>query len=216
MITVGSLFAGIGGFDLGLERAGMQVLWQVEKDEYRRRVLEKHWPEIRRYADVREVHGPYSYTHKIRCNGKGQHEEGSEGGGESRHQSPPLGEAGKERERSGCLEPVDLICGGFPCQPFSNAGKRRGKDDDRNLWPEFKRIIEECRPRWIVAENVLGLRTIYIDQVLSDLEGMGYATETVVVPAVAVNAPHRRDRFWIVAYTERMEWSARPKIEGKL
>ena len=95
---------------------------------------------------------------------------------------------------------VDLLTGGFPCQPFSLAGKQRGKEDDRYLWPEMLRIIEECRPRWVVAENVTGIINLALDDVLSDLEGLGYEAWSVVIPACAVNAPHRRDRVWIVAY----------------
>jgi DNA (cytosine-5)-methyltransferase 1 len=155
-MTFGSLFAGIGGFDLGFERAGMLPLWQVEIDDYCTRVLEKHWPNVKRYRDVREC---------------GKHN----------------------------LESVDVVCGGFPCQPHSHAGKRKGAEDDRDLWPEFKRIIDELRPRWVVAENVPGIRTTILDAVLSDLEGMGYAWETAIIPACAVDAPHRRDRVWIVA-----------------
>ncbi len=110
----GELFAGIGGIGLGLERAGMEVRWHVEKDEYCRRVLAKHWPDVARYEDVKDV---------------GAHN----------------------------LEPVDLICGGFPCQPVSVAGKRKAQDDERWLWPEFSRILRELRPRYALMENVPGL-----------------------------------------------------------
>jgi DNA (cytosine-5)-methyltransferase 1 len=95
---------------------------------------------------------------------------------------------------------ADLLTGGFPCQPYSCAGKRGGDSDDRALWPEMRRVIAEARPRWIVAENVPGLIGMALDGVLSDLEGEGYEVETVVLPACAVNAPHRRDRVWIVAH----------------
>ena len=158
MITFGSLFSGIGGIDLGLERSGMVCKWQVEKDEFCRKVLQKHWPEVRRYEDVREV---------------GKHN----------------------------LEPVDLICGGFPCQPFSVAGKRRGKADDRYLWKEMLKVIAAARPRWVLAENVPGIIKMELDTVLSDLEAEGYTTGALVIPACAVDAPHRRDRVWIVAHT---------------
>lgn len=156
----GSLFAGIGGFDLGLERAGMTCAWQVEKDEYCNRVLEKHWPDVRRYGDVHEV---------------GRHN----------------------------LDPVELICGGFPCQPFSHAGKRAGKDDDRYLWPEMLRVVEELRPAWFLGENVAGIINVALDQVLSDLEGAGYQAQALVIPACAVDAPHRRDRVWILGYARQ-------------
>ena len=94
---------------------------------------------------------------------------------------------------------VDIITGGYPCQPFSVAGKRRGEADDRHLWPEFARLIRELRPRWVVGENVAGHINMGLDDVLSDLEGLGYTWEAFVIPACAVNAPHRRDRVWFVA-----------------
>ena len=155
-MKVGSLFAGIGGFDLGLERAGMEVAWQVEINEWSRRVLAKHWPNVPQYEDIYNV---------------GKHN----------------------------LGPVDLICGGFPCQPFSSAGKRRGKDDDRYLWPQMLRVIKEVGPSWVIGENVAGLISMGLDQCLSDLENSGYSCEAFIIPACAINAPHRRDRVWIVA-----------------
>ena len=134
----------------------MRCLWQVEIDDYCSRVLAKHWPEVKRYGDIREC---------------GRHN----------------------------LESVDVICGGFPCQPHSYAGKRKGKADDRNLWPEYLRLVQEIRPRWVVGENVPGLITTMLDEVLSDLEGEAYTCETLVIPAVAFDAPHRRDRVFIIA-----------------
>ena len=104
-------------------------------------------------------------------------------------------------ERTG-LRTVDVVSGGFPCQPFSVAGKRRGADDDRYLWPEMLRVIEEIRPTWVVGENVAGIVSMALDTVLSDLEALGYACQAFVIPACAVDAPHRRDRCAIVAYTE--------------
>lgn len=155
-MTVGSLFSGIGGFDLGLERAGMTIKWQVEIDDFCNKVLEKHWPDVKRYRDIKELRGDE-------------------------------------------LEPVDLICGGFPCQPFSAAGKRRSKEDDRYLWPEMLRVIRAVRPNWIIGENVAGIVSLALDDVLSDLENEGYACQSFIIPACAVNAPHRRDRVWIIA-----------------
>jgi len=154
-----SLFAGIGGFDLGLERAGMECVAQVEINPFCLRVLEKHYPNVARFTDVREC---------------GKHN----------------------------LPPADLICGGFPCQPHSIAGKRRGAADDRDLWPEYRRIIDECRPNWVLAENVPGIRTTILDQVLSDLDHFGYTTGTLVIPACAFNAPHRRERIFVVANSQ--------------
>jgi DNA (cytosine-5)-methyltransferase 1 len=98
---------------------------------------------------------------------------------------------------------VDLLTGGFPCQPYSCAGKRGGNNDDRALWPEMRRIISEARPRWVLAENVTGFISMALDGVLSDLESEGYAVQTVVIPACAVNAQHRRDRVWIVAHADQ-------------
>ena len=160
IIAFGSLFSGIGGIDLGLERAGMTCKWQVEIDDYCTRVLEKHWPGVKRYRDVRDV---------------GAHN----------------------------LESIDLICGGFPCQPFSIAGKRRGANDDRNLWPEMRRIIAEIRPAWVLCENVPGFINLGLDDMLVDLEAIGYEGQPFVIPACAVGAPHRRYRLFVVAHANR-------------
>jgi len=100
--------------------------------------------------------------------------------------------------------PVDVICGGYPCQPFSTAGQRRGKEDDRHLWPEFSRLVAELRPTWVIGENVAGHISMGLDDVLSDLEGQGYAARTFVIPACAVDAPHRRDRVWTVAHSKKL------------
>lgn len=161
-LTFGSLFAGIGGFDLGFERAGMVCEWQVEINPFCQRVLSKHWPEVNRYGDIREC-GAWN------------------------------------------LSAVDVVCGGYPCQPHSIAGKRKGAADDRDLWPEYRRIIAELRPRWVVGENVPGIRTTILDQVLSDLDGLDYATGTIVVPACAFDAPHIRERVFVLAHAERSE-----------
>lgn len=121
---------------------------------------------------------------------------------------------------------IDLVCGGYPCQPFSHAGKRGGTADPRHLWPEMRRIVGEVRPAWVLAENVAGHITLGLDQVLADLEADGYAGRAIVVPACAVDAPHRRDRVWIVATDadsiaagrfaeprgERGEWLAEPGV----
>ena len=163
-MKVGSLFSGIGGLELGLERAGMKVVWQVERDEFCRRVLAKHWPDVQRFEDVHDV---------------GAHN----------------------------LEPVDLICGGFPCQPVSVAGKRKAQDDERWLWPEFARIIRELRPRYALMENVPGLLVRGIGDVLGDLAEIGYNAEWECLSAGAFGAPHRRERVFLVAYdhSQRIE-----------
>jgi DNA (cytosine-5)-methyltransferase 1 len=98
--------------------------------------------------------------------------------------------------------PIDVVVGGYPCQPFSTAGRRKGKEDDRHLWPEFNRLVAELRPTWVIGENVAGHISMGLDDVLSDLEGQGYACRTFVIPACAKDAPHRRDRCWTIGYTD--------------
>lgn len=95
---------------------------------------------------------------------------------------------------------VDIVCGGFPCQPFSCAGKQRGKEDDRYLWPEMFRVIQETKPTWVIGENVANFVNMGLDDCFSDLEGQGYEVQPFIIPACGVNAPHRRDRIWIIAY----------------
>lgn len=156
--TFGSLFSGIGGLDLGLERAGMQCKWMVEIDPFCRLVLEKHWPHVPKYGDIQQIKGDE-------------------------------------------LEPVDLIAGGFPCQPVSLAGKRKGKEDKRWLWPEFARIVRMVRPKYVLVENVPGLLVRGMGDVLRDLAESGYNAEWQVLPAAAFGRPQLRWRLYIVAYT---------------
>jgi DNA (cytosine-5)-methyltransferase 1 len=201
-MTFGSLFAGIGGFDLGLEWAGMECKWQVEINPFCNRVLAKHWPYVRRYLDVKEVHGVAAHA-----KGFGQIaalREQDKKGNERNNGCGEMPVTGKSEDGycPSCLPPVDLICGGFPCQPYSCAGKRRGEEDDRALWPEMLRVIREVRPRWVIGENVGGFVNMGLDGCVSDLEAEGYEVQPFVIPACAVNAPHRRDRVWIVAHRE--------------
>ncbi len=172
-MTFGSLFSGIGGFDLGLERAGMSCSWQVEIDPFCLKVLAKHRPAVRRHDDVKTF--------------------------------PPEGDWS-----------VDLICGGFPCQPVSCAGKRKGEQDERWLWDEMCRVCDVLKPRWILAENVPGLmsagdiRGELFGKVLRDLASIGYDAEWEVLPAAAFGAPHIRDRVFILAYpgSKRNDWGS--------
>ncbi|HEU4463060.1 MAG TPA: DNA cytosine methyltransferase, partial [Solirubrobacterales bacterium] len=168
-MNVGSLFSGIGGFELGFERAGMRVSWQVEQDPYCRAVLARHFPHAARFEDVREV-------------------------------------------GAGSLDAVDLVCGGFPCQDLSAAGRGAGIDGARSgLWAEYARIVRELRPRYVVVENVPALLTGKgkrwergpIGRVLGDLAEARYDAEWACLSAREFGAPHLRKRVWIVAYPAR-------------
>ena len=156
------LFSGIGGFSLGLERAGFATTAFCEIDPFCRRVLVRHWPGTPIYHDINQL------TERT-----------------LRHDHLPS---------------IDLICGGYPCQPFSVAGRQRGERDPRHLWPQMHRLIRELRPRWVICENVRGHIELGLDTVLDELEALGYTAWTFVVPACAVGANHRRDRVWVVAH----------------
>lgn len=115
------------------------------------------------------------------------------------------------RDFDGGKYDADIITGGFPCQPFSVAGKRRSKEDDRYLWPEMLRVIKDINPRWVIGENVAGIISLALDEVLSDLEGAGYETQAFIIPACSLNAPHRRDRVWIIANRQCVGWQTRAR-----
>lgn len=160
----GSLFSGIGGFDLAAQWMGWENVFHCEWNEFGKRVLSYYWPNAISYHDITKT----DFT----------------------------------IHRGG----IDILTGGFPCQPYSMAGKRKGKADERHLWPEMLRAIREIQPRWVVGENVLGLISwdggLVFDEVQADLESQGYEVQPYVLPACAVNAPHRRDRVWFVAYSK--------------
>ena len=169
----------------------MRTIAFCEIEPYCRAVLRKHWPDIPIHDDIRTLDAATIHRY---ANGQGQSD-------------------GSVDAKAPGLSRIDLISGGFPCQPFSHAGKRRGAEDDRHLWPQMARVISEVRPTWVVGENVAGLVKLGLDLVLSDLEGMGYAVQTFCIPACAVDAPHRRDRLWIVAHTDRTS-GARQRQHG--
>jgi DNA (cytosine-5)-methyltransferase 1 len=204
VLTVGSLFAGIGGFDLGFERAGMRTLWFCEQDAYCQRVLARHWPGVPCHPDVRAL---VADTDARGCNQPLTpalaQQDGEAFGGR------PLDDgatASDPPSRNGRALPVsvpyvDVLCGGFPCQDISLAGKGAGIDGSRSgLWQEFARLIGELRPRYVVVENVPALTSRGLDRVLADLAACGFDAEWDHLPASAFGAPHRRDRIWIVAY----------------
>jgi DNA (cytosine-5)-methyltransferase 1 len=160
-MTHGSLFSGIGGFDLAAEWMGWKNEFHCEWNPFGQKVLKHYWPNAKSHEDITKTDfTPYRGT-------------------------------------------IDIVSGGFPCQPYSSAGKRKGKEDERHLWPEMLRAIREISPRYVVGENVLGLTNwnggIVFNEVHIDLEREGYEVAAMVVPAAAVNAPHGRDRVWFVA-----------------
>jgi DNA (cytosine-5)-methyltransferase 1 len=161
----GSLFSGIGGFDLAAEWCGWENVFHCEWNTFGQKVLKHHFPNSISYNDITKT----DFTI---------------------HRGA-----------------IDIISGGFPCQPYSSAGKRLGKEDERHLWPEMLRAIREIQPSWVVGENVRGLTNwnggLVFDEVQSELEAEGYEVIPFLLPACAVNAPHRRDRIWFIAYSDR-------------
>ncbi len=162
-MTHGSLFSGIGGFDLAAEWMGWENKFHCEWNEFGQKVLKHYWPNAESFHDITKTDFT-KYANRI-----------------------------------------DILTGGFPCQPYSMAGKRKGKDDERHLWPEMLRCIREVKPRWVIGENVLGLVNwsggLVFHEVQADLEAERYEVFPYVLPAAAVNAPHRRDRVWFVAHS---------------
>jgi len=122
----------------------------------------------------------------------------------------------KQELQDNGIQNIGLICGGYPCQPFSLAGERRGAEDDRHLWPEMFRLVQELRPTWVIGENVAGHINMGLDEVLTDLEAAGYTARTFVIPACAVDAHHRRDRVWTVAHSNSDSESDGPKHEQRM
>ena len=161
----GSLFSGIGGFDLAAEWCGWENVFHCEWNTFGQKVLKHHFPKSISYNDITKTNF-------------------------SIHRGD-----------------IDILSGGFPCQPYSSAGKRLGKEDERHLWPEMLRAIREIQPSWVVGENVRGLTNwnggLVFDEVQSELEAEGYEVLPFLLPACAVNAPHRRDRIWFIAYSRK-------------
>ena len=159
----GSLFSGIGGFDLAAEWMGWHNEFHCEWMPFPRKVLHHYWPNSKSYEDITKTDF-------------------------SIHRGS-----------------IDILTGGFPCQPYSSAGKRLGKEDERHLWPHMLRVISEVKPTYVVGENVRGLTNwnggMVFEEVCVDLESQGYEVQPVLLPACSVGAPHRRDRIWFVAYS---------------
>jgi DNA (cytosine-5)-methyltransferase 1 len=167
MIKILDICSGIGGFSLGLEATGgFDTVAFCEFDDFCCKVLNKHWPNVPIYKDLKEI--------------------------------------GNDPAR--IIQEFNLICGGIPCQPFSLAGKQKGKEDDRHLWPYMYAIVKSKKPTWVIVENVGGFVNVALDDVCLDLETQGYATQSFIIPACSVEAPHRRDRIWILGkYTSEFE-----------
>jgi len=190
------LFSGIGGFALAVEEVWGTDVEHIfcDIEPFSQRILAKHWPNSLIYGDIRELTADKILADTRRKYGSAWGDERVEADTSER----PSREPDAERRST-----VDILTGGFPCQPFSAAGARRGTEDDRHLWPEMLRVIRETNPTYIVGENVGGFLTwnggLVFEQVCTDLEEAGYEVCPFVIPAAAVNAPHRRDRVWIVA-----------------
>jgi DNA (cytosine-5)-methyltransferase 1 len=197
------LFSGIGGFAIAAQACGYTTIGFCEKEPYAQQILKERFGAV--LADAAESGREANRTCAKRN--------------------------GSELEAVVCRSPrlhddiftlngadyagVDLLTGGFPCQPFSVAGKRKGAADERALWPEMLRVIDGAKPAWIIGENVAGIVTMELDNILSDLEGIGYAAWPLVIPACAVDARHRRDRVWIVAHARHLRGRGRAESAGQ-
>ena len=196
-----SLFSGIGGIDIATEWAGFQTICFVENNTYCQKVLKKHWPDVPIIGDVKDVTKEkiMAYTINRRCQERRPESNGSDIHSGDENIRPEVEEL--RGDRNG----ITLLSGGFPCQPHSVAGKHTGSVDERNLWPEFRRIIGEIKPRWVLAENVPGIFSSdagrFFGTILDDLAKMGYSTGWATYGAVDVGALHRRNRVFIVAYS---------------
>ena len=158
------LFSGLGGFSLGLEATGgFETVAFCDIEKFSRKVLKKHWPNVKQYKDIKEL----TY----------------------------------EQIKEDTLAPIDIITGGYPCQPFSVAGSQRGEKDTRHLWPDMFRIVKECKPTWVIGENVSGHIKLGLDTVLQDLESEGYSVRAFSISASSIGANHQRERVWIIAHS---------------
>ena len=200
------LFSGIGGFAYAAQQVWGEehnIVAFVEQDKYCQKVLNKHWPEVPIFNDIKEyrygdVANTESADDKTSKNTEGWSQMQS-GRGSCRSGTVKIDILTGDRTYD--RPAIGLLTGGFPCQPFSFAGKRKGKSDDRYLWPEMFRVIQEAKPTWIIGENVPGIINMGLETTVLDLEAEGYEVELLVLPACGVGAWHQRYRVWIVAHT---------------
>jgi len=198
-MNIGDLFAGIGGFSLPAEWMGWDIAFQVENDNFCNKVLTKNFPDVLRFGDIVEFNKMLK-DGKIITHTNISGESSGSVNGEKR-----------QRELVQRIPRIDILTGGFPCQPFSHAGKRKGTDDSRYLWPEMLTTIRTLKPTYVVGENVAGLVSMEngktLERIFLDLENEGYTIESFIIPACGVGAWHRRDRIWIIAYSDRIRGS---------
>jgi len=180
------LFSGIGGFAIAAQACGYTTIGFCEREPYAQQILKERFGAV--LADTK--------CQRLRT---GRHNAGQPEISEPFNQGSPNIHPDIFTLNGADYAGVDLLTGGFPCQPFSVAGKRRGAEDDRAIWPEMLRVIREAQPTWIIGENVAGIVTMELDNILSDLESLGYSAWPLIIPACAVDARHRRDRVWIIA-----------------
>ena len=201
------LFSGIGGFALAARWAGFRTVAFCEIEPYAQAILKSRFGAVMADAKGIREHRKHGYHSGSACkDGYGLHESNS--------RSPSI--YADIRTIDGTrYRGAALLTGGFPCQPFSVAGKRAGAADDRFLWPEMLRVVSEARPAWVLGENVAGIIGMELDRVLSDLEGIGYSVWPLVIPACAVDARHRRDRVWIMAHSNDAEAKRQRQYSGQ-
>lgn len=200
------MFAGIGGFSLAASWMGWETVAYVEWDKWCQKILAKNFPNTLRFGDIVEFNKMLQNGEIIAVTKSGRHLYGEDEkqSTETRIDAQRQSYGGNTHERIN-LGHIDIITGGFPCQPFSHAGKRKGTNDSRYLWPEMLTTIRILKPSFVVGENVAGLISMEngktLDGILSDLANEGYQTEQFIIPACGVGAWHRRDRIWIIAHS---------------
>ena len=218
----GSLFSGIGGFDLAAQWMGWENVFQVEWDKWCQKILAKNFPDTLRFGDIVEFNKMLQNGEIItNTTGDGFSKRttiGKKIPKEIRGDEFNIRNITQGKDKRINLGQIDILTGGFPCQPFSHAGKRKGTDDSRYLWPEMLTTIRILKPSYVVGENVAGLVSMEngktLDGILSDLANEGYTTEQFIIPACGVGAWHRRDRIWIIATSNSRYPGSKRRIEG--